>query len=206
MKDYYKTLGVAPTDSREKVQEVYRNISKKYRGAIKAELRDMSDRDMKLVIEAYNVINDEGKRKDYDAQPQFQVRKSAQKLIAASGKKDKDSDEKKPFKWGIPLMDIIMMSFRQGQGEKRNETPEEKAQMHFTQGVLMADDKSLYEQARNEFTFSLKFVPEFREAIYNVGLMNYKMGNFQEALNQFRKCLELESRDLHAKKMIELLE
>lgn len=205
MKDPYKILGVAPTDSKEKIQEVYRNLSRGYRGGIKAELKSTTEDKMKQLINAFNTLNDDNKRKDYDAQPHLQVRKTCPKLIAATGKKS-SKEEKKPFKWGIPIMDIIMMPFKGEQAEKKEETPEEKAQMHFTVGISMSEDKTLYEQAKKEFNLSLKFMPDIKESYYNLGLICYRMGQFDEAYKHFKKVHEIDSKDPHAKKMIEILE
>jgi len=205
MKDYYRIIGVAPVDSKEKIQEVYRNISKNYRGGIKAELKSYTEDKMKQIIAAYNVLNDDQKRKDYDAQPQFQVRKSSSKLVSVAKKKE-EKDEKKPFRWGIPIMEIIMMPFRNPEAAQKDQTPEEKANMHFTLGISMSEDKTLLEQSKNEFMKALKFIPDFKEAEYNIGIMSYKMGSYSEALEHFKKVNSIDPRDLHAKKMIELLD
>jgi DnaJ-class molecular chaperone len=204
MKDHYKILGVAPTDTKEKIQEIYRNISKNYRAGIKSELKSFSEAKMKQIIAAYNILNDDAQRRDYDAQPQFQVRRTSQKLVAVQPKKPKD--EKKPFKWGLPIMDIILMPFKKADAPQADQTPEEKAQMHFTLGVSMAEDKENYERAKNEFLLAMKFIPDFREACYNAGLLAYRQGHYDEALDIFKKTLQIESRDLHAKKMLELLD
>ncbi len=103
-------------------------------------------------------------------------------------------------------MEIIMMPFKGEQTEKKNETPEEKAQMHFTTGIAMSDDKNLFDQAKKEFEIVLKFVPDIKEAHYNAGIMAYRLGQFDEALQHFKKVQEIDSRDTHAKKMIEILE
>ncbi len=206
MKDYYRMLGVAPVDTKDKIQEVYRNLSKKYRGGIKAELKSYSEDMMKQTIVAYNILNDDNKRKDYDAQPQFQVRKTSSRMLAVTAKKGSPKDDKKPFQWGIPIMDILLMPFRKTDSPKEEQTPEEKAMMHFTLGVSMSEDKDHFEQAKGEFLKALKFVPEFREAIYNAGLMAYRLGSYDESVELFKKVQAVESRDIHAKKMLELLD
>lgn len=195
MKDYYKVLGATPLDSRTKIQEIYRNQSRRF--------KERTEKDMKLILEAFNTLNDDDKRKEYDAQSQFQIKKNSPGLTAAVPKKK--SEGKKPFRWGIPLMEIIMMPFKGDLEEKKEESSEEKAQVHFTQGVLMAEDSKMLNQAVKEFQETLQLVPGVREAQYNMGIVYYRAGKYREALSCFQKCVEMESRDHLAKKMVELL-
>ena len=203
MKDYYRILGVAPTNSKEKIQEVYRNISKNFRGGVIAELKPMSDAEMKQIVTSYNILNDDNKRKEYDSQPHFLFRKNAKSMEAGS---KKPGDEKKEFKWEMSLMDILLMPFKSKEEPKKEQSAEERAQMKFTLGISMADDQTQHEKVKEEFAESLKLVPEFKEARYNMGLICYKMGSYPEAITHFRKLLFLDSKDQQAKKMIELLE
>ncbi len=65
-KDYYKVLGVAKTASQEEIKKAYRKLARKYhpdanKGDAEAEER------FKEVSEAYDVLSDEKRRKEYDA-------------------------------------------------------------------------------------------------------------------------------------------
>ena len=81
MKDHYRVLGVPPTAYQKRIQTEYRNISKKFRGGLRSELKSHSSTNMKQLVTSYTILNDENKRKEYDAQPQFQIRKSSPKLV-----------------------------------------------------------------------------------------------------------------------------
>jgi molecular chaperone DnaJ len=64
-KDYYKTLGVAKGASADEVKKAYRKLARKYHpdaneGDAKAEER------FKEISEAYNVLSDDKRRKEYD--------------------------------------------------------------------------------------------------------------------------------------------
>ena len=64
-KDYYKTLGVAGGASADEIKKSYRKLARKYhpdanKGDPKAEER------FKEISEAYNVLSDEKRRKEYD--------------------------------------------------------------------------------------------------------------------------------------------
>jgi DnaJ-class molecular chaperone len=75
-RDFYKVLGVAPTATQDEIRKAYRMLSKKYHPDLNPDLKIYSDEKMKELVEAYNVLNDPDARKEYDKQPQFQVRKS----------------------------------------------------------------------------------------------------------------------------------
>jgi molecular chaperone DnaJ len=65
-KDYYRTLGVAETASHEDIKKAYRKLAKKYHPDANANDPQAADR-FKEVGEAYSVLSDESRRKQYDA-------------------------------------------------------------------------------------------------------------------------------------------
>lgn len=65
-KDYYRTLGVSETAPPEDIKKAYRKLAKKYHPDANANDPQAADR-FKEVGEAYSVLSDDGKRKQYDA-------------------------------------------------------------------------------------------------------------------------------------------
>ncbi len=70
----------------------------------------------------------------------------------------------------------------------------------------MAENESFLDQAKNEFQLALKFDATHKEAAWNYALMCYKLGEWEEARASFKKFLEQNSGDVHAKKMLTLLQ
>ncbi|HEY4002921.1 MAG TPA: DnaJ domain-containing protein, partial [Candidatus Xenobia bacterium] len=75
-KDYYKILGVPPMAQPEDIRKAYRTLSKKYHPDLNPDVKQYSEEKMKELVGAYNVLNDSDKRKEYDKQPYFQIRKT----------------------------------------------------------------------------------------------------------------------------------
>ena len=65
-KDYYKVLGVSKNASQEEIKKAYRRLARKYHPDANKGDSDAEDR-FKEVSEAYDVLSDEKRRKEYDA-------------------------------------------------------------------------------------------------------------------------------------------
>ena len=63
-KNYYDVLGVSKTATQDEIKKVYRELCKKYH----PDKHGGDDTKIKEINEAYSVIGDEQKRKEYDAQ------------------------------------------------------------------------------------------------------------------------------------------
>ena len=63
-KNYYDVLGVSKTATQNEIKKAYRELCKKYH----PDKHGGDDTKIKEINEAYSVIGDEQKRKEYDAQ------------------------------------------------------------------------------------------------------------------------------------------
>jgi len=205
-RDYYMVLGVPPTAQPDEIKKAYRMLSKKYHPDLNPDMKTVSDEKMKELVEAYNILNDTQKRKAYDKQPQFQVKRFAKS--SARAKVDKSAYTKKPVYTKEPsLLERLLSPFlKKGPGgESGGGLDPKQADVHFTLGLSMAESESFYDQAKGEFKLTLKFDPSHKEAAYNHALMCYKLGEFEEARVHFQKCLQLEPEDQMARKMLNIL-
>lgn len=62
MKDYYKILGVDKKSTKDEIKKSYRSLSKKYHPDVNPE----GGEKFKEIAEAYEVLSDDNKRKEYD--------------------------------------------------------------------------------------------------------------------------------------------
>lgn len=65
-KDYYRQLGVAENASQDEIKKAYRRLAKQYHPDANPNNKEASDR-FKEIGEAYSVLSDADKRKQYDA-------------------------------------------------------------------------------------------------------------------------------------------
>jgi DnaJ-class molecular chaperone len=64
-KDYYQALNVQKSATQQEIKEAYRNLALRYHPDRNADSQSSADR-MKAINEAYAVLSDAGKRKEYD--------------------------------------------------------------------------------------------------------------------------------------------
>lgn len=65
-KDYYRALGVSETASAEEIKKVYRGLAKRYHPDANPNNKAAEEK-FKEISEAYYVLSDVGKRREYDA-------------------------------------------------------------------------------------------------------------------------------------------
>lgn len=202
-KDYYKLLNVPPVAGEDEIKKAYRELSKKYHPDLNPDFRSYADEKMKELAEAHEILSDKEKRKEYDGQEQFKLKKCGGTdfnyfSVTSAARKKKRGDS---------LLHKILKPFMvkdQSAGEKIC-TDTEAANMHFNLGLSMAENPSFYNRAIEEFEACVKCNSNFKEARYNLGIMNYRVGKFKEAIAAFQKLLALDKKDPDSINMINLL-
>jgi curved DNA-binding protein CbpA len=206
IRDYYRILGVAPIASQDDIRKAYRLLSKKYHPDLNPHLKTIAEDKMKELVEAYNVLNNPTKRKDYDRQPQFQIRRQKGSSRRSNDISGGDFSRRPTFKKEPSLLERLLSPFLKKKEEDGGDVIDYKqADVHFTLGLSMAEQESFFEQAKGEFKQSIRFDPKFVEAYYNLGLMCYKTGEFEDSRVNFQKVLQLVKEDQFAQKMVSIL-
>lgn len=193
-------LRVKPVATPDEIRKAYRELSKKYHPDLNPGMKASSDEKMKELVAAYTVLNSKEKRKEYDAQPQFQLRQFGK----GRDKPDRGSFTKKaqPKKQGF--LDKLVGMFKKD-GPKASGPDRKQADVHFTLGLSMADAENFLEQAKAEFAKALEYDPKHLEASYNLAVTSYRNGEFDEARRGLNHLLGLNANDLMAKHFLKLL-
>ena len=208
-RDYYKILQVAPRCQPEDIHKKYRELAKQLHPDRNPDKKAWAQEKMKELVAAYTILKDEQKRKEYDAQPMFQPRRHKvggrpeDKKKKAAADKAKKGAGKTVF--GVNVDGLMALFGGKKAGPLGPQYDPKASDMHFTLGLSMSDNPSFYEQARDEFKLATKFDDKNKEATYNLGLMLYKLGEFDEAISCFQRVLGLDKADPHAPVMIRML-
>lgn len=209
-RDPYKILGVAPLASDMEIKKAYRKKSKQYHPDLNPDLKLWSDEKMKELVEANELLSDPAQKKEYDSSPQFQLRRVRKKAGRTTRRAATDSlivKDKPAFKESGSLLDRIRSIFnkpKKVQQKPANYNPKE-ADMHFALGISLCDNIKFIEQAPNEFKKAIQYDPTHIEAHYNLGIVYYKLGQFEEGIMCFQKILNIDKNDENSKIMIHLL-
>ncbi len=66
VKDYYKTLGISKSSSKDEIKKAYRDLARKYHPDLNPDNKNAEEK-FKEIQEAYEVLYDDQKRQQYDA-------------------------------------------------------------------------------------------------------------------------------------------
>jgi len=84
MKNLYELLEVSETASNEIIEKAYKILTKKYHPDLQAEeQKEKAEQTMKQINEAYDILSNEEKRKEYDKKLQIQRQEIERKKQAA---------------------------------------------------------------------------------------------------------------------------
>ncbi len=209
-RDPYLVLGVPPISSAEEIKKSYRTLSKKYHPDLNPDLKSSSDEKMKEVVEAYNLLADADKRKEYNKQPHLQVKKVKKDprrrtaiIETPDPSKAGDYDREPSI---LERIQSLFMKSKDGAGAQAAVKADPKqSDIQFTLGCSMTDNDKFLEQARSAFQSAFRFDSSCAEALFNMGVMCYKLGEFEDARMNIQKYLAMDKDDPQAKKFLGLL-
>lgn len=193
-------LRVKPIATPDEIRKAYRELSKKYHPDLNPGMKAASDEKMKELVAAYNVLNAKDKRKEYDAQPWFQYRKSAKGREKPAAK----DFGKKAAKKKESFLSKLLSTFKKDGAAKSGIDPKQ-ADVHFMLGLSMAESDNFLEQAKAEFAKAIEYDPKHLEAAYNLALTHYRNGDFDDARRGLNEVLAVNSGDQMAKHLLKLL-
>jgi len=205
-RDPYRIMDIPPVATDAEIKTAYRKKSKIYHDGNTGS-KSLLDQKMGELVEAYNIISDEEKRKEYDNSPHFQIRRSRKNRAKKTTKLSSAPIKGKPtFKNSSSLLDKIKEIFM---GPKKKEDTIEynpkEADIHFSLGVSLCDNPKFLDQAPNAFKKSVSYDPEHVDSYFNLGIVYYRLGQWSDSLEAFQKVLTLEKDDQTCKMLINLL-
>lgn len=201
-KDPYCILGISPLSSKDDIKQKYRDLAKKFHPDLNPDVRLFGQEKMMQISKAYKSISDNNRRTFYDKKPILQLKPLPQKyLFALQTEAMKDSKKKKTDIIKQPtFMESIVNLFKKK--DPKEEKKQKSADMIFFIATSYANSLSTMDMAINEMRDFTIMKPDCLEAIYNLGLMYYRKGDFDSAIIWFKKVLTKDSANKDAKAMI----
>jgi DnaJ-class molecular chaperone len=205
-RDYYYILGVKPLARDDEIKRAYKEMAKKFHPDLNPGMRAMAEQKMKALTEAQDVLLDQARRQEYDNNPVFQFKyPSVIDPVTKDIKIAKDKEGKK----GPTFMDKIkkLMFTQPDTPPPEPSVLNRKAAEHFSIALTYVEKSTvqMLEMAEVELKVTLGEVPANYEALFNMGLIQYKMGNFESAGKYFLKAVRSPNNDGDAKVILDLL-
>jgi DnaJ-class molecular chaperone len=194
LKDHYRVLGVSPLAPLEEIHKCYRTLAKKYHPDI-AQEKLLADQKMKEITEAYNVIKDVQKRKEYDNSRLFKYREFKRTKASAQ--------QKKP---GF-FESLFGKKDKKPKGIQKSYRDKNPIEFSFSMGITYAMTRKTnsVDASVQEFKRITELDPKNKDAFYNMGISHYLLGNFDDAIRAFKKAMTLDPQDADAKLVASML-
>lgn len=188
--DFYVVLEVAPLSTYDDIHKKYRELSKKYHPDLFPD-KEVADAKMKQIVEAYNVLKDVETRKLYDSRRMYQIR-PYNREHSNYGK------QKKGF--FANLFAKKEKTTKKGLGDDPVKTC-----FDLYSAFIKTRKLDSVVLAKSEFEKVLLLDQKNPELHYNLGIINYYVGEYDAAIEYFGNCLKIDPNYPDAAKMVELL-
>lgn len=203
-RDYYKILGVPPIAGKEEIKKAYKQQAKQFHPDLNPDNRLYAEEKMKELSEAYDVLMDPIRRQEYGLLRHFTARVPSQ--LKRSGSPNNALSKELEKKNESFIEKIKNFFHRKADNSGSKEMPKEVAD-RFAMGItyLARNEENMLQLAKSEFQAVIEQMPDNKYALYNIGLIFYKLGCYDDALLMFKKLLSMNSKDPDVIKMTTLL-
>lgn len=204
MRDHYLVLGISPSANTDMIKSAYRNLSKTYHPDVyKGDPQEAQDM-MIAITKAYEVLSDPKLRCEYDNAGLFKMRVpkdfdgdvDIEAMVMSSAELKKH--QPKPTFW-----QKIMAFFGKEPAPKRDSA---RARGILAVVMGMSDQPELREECRLQLQQAVAADPEAMEIHYDLAIMCYKLGKFDEAKKSLQTCLQLKPNDKHSQRFLSILQ
>ncbi|MFP4498206.1 MAG: DnaJ domain-containing protein [Vulcanimicrobiota bacterium] len=199
-RDYYKVMGLTPLCEQQDIKRAYKELAKKYHPDLNPGKAEEAHKKMKELSDAHDVLSNFERRKEYDQSSifTFKIPENLQKMSIDKTKKKK----KEPG-----FLDKIISMFSGGgaKKEKVELTREGASRFSMALTVLSQLKKNTLDMAKLDFEEILTESPANPYALYNLAIIEYKLGRYGRALDHLEKAKENMPEEKDLKDFITLL-
>jgi DnaJ-class molecular chaperone len=175
-KNYYEIFKLYPPIDMNELQDKYKQLIFEHHPDRNPSRLDWAIEKTMEIVEAYNVLSDPEKREIYNFQIRNDIRKEPGEMF------------------GIKRGFLKVMKSKE----------EIEAEEHFKKGNGYFNDKDTWNQAQHEWVSSIKLIPGFVNAQFNLGVLFGCQGNFRDSVACFERSIKFNPNDYDAKKAMSM--
>lgn len=206
MRDYYMILGVRPFDNESVIRNAYRNLVKKYHPDVcRLDPKEAADIVSQLG-RAYEVLSNPESRREYDNSQVFRMRAPrgidkkvdvSSMIVTKRSIEAAKEERKRKSLWGR-----IKSMFA---GSKAMPRDTAKAQSLLVVALSLSDQRELRRECKVQLAKAIEADPLFFEPRYDMAVICYKLGEYEEAVLNLKQCLKINPADKLANRFIKML-
>ncbi|MCR4784156.1 MAG: DnaJ domain-containing protein [bacterium] len=203
MRDHYLVLGLKPNANADMITKAYNDLSRAYHTSVYRGSPQEAQELASEVKHAYSVLSNYNSKKEYDNSKLFRIRTPlgfGQELsvdaLTSTGP-NHGVGEYKPSFWQS-VKDLFT-------GRKPKPRNTAKAEGLFSVVMGMIGQPQLYRECRKQLIQAVEADPYILELHYDLAIMCYKVGEYEQARHELKECLSIDHTDKLSRKFLSML-
>lgn len=202
MRDHYLVLGLAPTANEAMIRGAYERLSREYHPDYGTLPKEEAKQKLAELERAYETLTTRSSKQDYDASPIFKLRspesvKNAYSETLRMGKVKLPEKKRNDLSWRTLLITLGVI--------KEVKRDPVKANRSMVIALSLGKQAESCQECKSLLLQAAEADPQLFEAHYDLAVICYRLGEYDEARRHLQDALKLRPEDKLSKKFLSLL-